>query len=109
MNDINWTTLSQFGSNVIPDRLSFINDLNSKFGQQPDANNPYGSVLQSFGSNAQQLYGKGMDVTNPQKAFTSYEGQRGGIDMGYAGFNPEQNYMRQIGKFNTVANYGGMQ
>ena len=107
MNDVNWSTLSQFGESVIPEKLQFINDLNAQMGQQvANPTNPYLTALQSLGSDAGQLYGKGIDAFNPQRAFTSYDGQRRGPDLGYEGFNPEEAYMRQIGKYNTVANYG---
>ena len=110
MNDINWSTLSQFGSNVIPERLQFINDLNAQMGQNiAQPNNPYLTALQSMGSDASQLYGKGVDAFNPQRAFTSYAGQRNNSNLSYEGFNPEANYMRQMSKYNTVANYGRQQ
>lgn len=108
MNDINWATLSQFGQSVIPERLQFINDLQAKMGQQPaDPTNPYGSILQSLGSDAGALYGGNINVSNPRAAFQSYLGQRHENRMGYEGFNPEEAYMRQIGKYGTPNNTGG--
>ena len=110
MNDINWSTLSQFGSNVIPERLQFLNDLNAQMGQNiAQPNNHYLTALQSMGSDASQLYGRGVDAFNPQRAFTSYAGQNRDPNQGYQGANPAQNFMEKLGKYGTISNYRGTQ